>query len=38
MMMDDAHYQDLDPARLDEILASYRPEEKKPTDGNTADP
>jgi len=38
MMMNDAHYQDLDPARLDEILASYQQEEKKPTDGNTADP
>ena len=24
MMVDDAHYQDLDPARLDEILANYQ--------------
>ena len=39
MMIDDAHYQDLDPARVDEILASkYPQEEEKSTDGNTADP
>jgi NADH-quinone oxidoreductase subunit E len=38
MMVDDAHYQDLDPARIDEILANYQQEEKKSTDGNTADP
>jgi NADH-quinone oxidoreductase subunit E len=38
MMVDDAHYQDLDSARLDEILASYKQEEKKSNDGNTADP
>lgn len=41
MMVDDAHYQDLDPARIDEILAGYQQEEKKEeeksTDGNTAD-
>jgi NADH-quinone oxidoreductase subunit E len=42
MMIDNAHYQDLDPARIDEILAKYQKEEKKeerePADGNAADP
>ncbi|PTR17533.1 NADH dehydrogenase subunit E [Nitrosospira sp. Nsp2] len=38
MMVDDAHYQDLDAARIDEILANYQQEEKESTDGNTADP
>ncbi|ODT84360.1 MAG: NADH-quinone oxidoreductase subunit E [Nitrosomonadales bacterium SCN 54-20] len=37
MMVDDVHYQDLDPPRIDEILASYRQEEEKSTDGNAAD-
>jgi NADH-quinone oxidoreductase subunit E len=37
MMVDDAHYQDLDPARIDEILASYQQGEEKSTDGNAAD-
>jgi len=41
MMVDDAHYQDLDPARIDEILAGYqqgeKKEEEKSTDGNAAD-
>ena len=37
MMVDDAHYQDLDTARIDEILASYQQEEEKSTDGNAAD-
>jgi NADH-quinone oxidoreductase subunit E len=37
MMVDDAHYQDLDPPRIDEILASYRQEEEKSSDGNAAD-
>ncbi|PTQ81190.1 NADH dehydrogenase subunit E [Nitrosospira multiformis] len=36
MMVDDMHYQDLDPPRIDEILASYRQEEKS-SDGNAAD-
>jgi len=45
MMIDNTHYQDLDPARIDEILAKYpkcqqeeKKEERGPTDGNTADP
>jgi NADH-quinone oxidoreductase subunit E len=45
MMIDNAHYQDLDPARVDEILAKYpkypeeeKKEKKEPADGNTADP
>ncbi|MGH8684163.1 MAG: NADH-quinone oxidoreductase subunit NuoE [Nitrosospira sp.] len=38
MMIDSTHYQDLDPARIDEILAKYQKEEREPTDGNTADP
>jgi NADH-quinone oxidoreductase subunit E len=45
MMIDNAHYQDLDPASVDEILAKYpkypqeeKKEKKEPTDGNTADP
>jgi NADH-quinone oxidoreductase subunit E len=45
MMVDNAHYQDLDPARVDEILAKYpkypqkeKKEKKEPADGNTADP
>ncbi|MEP7073390.1 MAG: NADH-quinone oxidoreductase subunit NuoE [Nitrosospira sp.] len=46
MMIDNAHYQDLDPARIDEILAKYQTEEireekkekKEPADGKTADP
>ena len=46
MMIDSTHYQDLDPDRLDEILAKYRMEEireekkekREPADGNTADP
>jgi NADH-quinone oxidoreductase subunit E len=45
MMIDDMHYQDLDPARIDEILAHYGkyPQEEKrkkneSADGNTADP
>lgn len=47
MMIGDALYQDLDPARIDEILDRHAqhplPQEKKkekrdPTDGNTADP
>lgn len=37
MMVDDMHYQDLDPPRIDEILASYRQEEEKSSDGNAAD-
>lgn len=37
MMVDGVHYQDLDPPRIDEILASYRQEEEKSTDGNAAD-
>ena len=35
MMVDDAHYQDLDPARIDEILASYQQEEKKEEEKST---
>lgn len=42
MMIDGNHYQDLDPARIDEILARYqkeeREEEREPTNGNTTDP
>jgi NADH-quinone oxidoreductase subunit E len=45
MMIDSTHYQDLDPDRLDEILAKYRmeireekKEKREPADGNTADP
>ena len=45
MMVDGVHYQDLDPARIDEILAHYmkypqeeKKEKKEPADGNTADP
>ena len=38
MMLDGVHYQDLDPASIDEILACYHEEEEKPTDGNAADP
>ena len=46
MMIDNAHYQDLDPARIDEILAKYQMEEtgeekkekKEPDHGNAPDP
>ena len=45
MMIDNAHYQDLDPDRIDEILAKYpkysqeeKKEKKESADGNTADP
>src|SRR3954451_3412077 len=38
MMVDDAHYQDLDPARIDEILAEYERKEGESTDGKTTDP
>lgn len=46
MMIDSAHYQDLDPARIDEILAKYQMEEtgeekkekKEPDHGNAPDP
>jgi NADH-quinone oxidoreductase subunit E len=38
MMIDKEHYQDLDPSKLDHILASYRREQREATDGNTADP
>ncbi len=45
MMIDNAHYQDLDPDRVDEILATYpkysqeeKKEKKESADGNTADP
>jgi NADH-quinone oxidoreductase subunit E len=44
-MIDNAHYQDLDPAGVDEILAKYpkypqeeKKEKKEHADGNTADP
>jgi NADH-quinone oxidoreductase subunit E len=37
MMIDNAHYQDLDPRKIDEILARYRQEDIEPIDGNTAD-
>jgi NADH-quinone oxidoreductase subunit E len=37
MMVDDAHYQDLDPARIDEILAMYEQKEDERADGKTAD-
>ncbi|BCT67304.1 NADH-quinone oxidoreductase subunit NuoE [Nitrosospira sp. NRS527] len=45
MMIDSAHYQDLDPAGIDEILAKYqmneireeKKEKREPPDGNTAD-
>jgi NADH-quinone oxidoreductase subunit E len=37
MMVDDAHYQDLDPARIDEILASYERNEGERSDGKATD-
>jgi NADH-quinone oxidoreductase subunit E len=37
MMVDTDHYQDLDPARLDDILNRYRKEQPKSDDGNTSD-
>lgn len=37
MMVDDAHYQDLDPARIDEILASYERKEGAQADGKATD-
>src|SRR5688500_8079762 len=36
MMIDNAHYQDLDPGKIDEILAMYRQEDIERADGNTA--
>ncbi|HET7062276.1 MAG TPA: NADH-quinone oxidoreductase subunit NuoE [Nitrosospira sp.] len=37
MMVDDAHYQDLDPARIDEILASCELKEGGQADGKATD-
>jgi NADH-quinone oxidoreductase subunit E len=37
MMVDDAHYQDLDPAGIDEILASYERKEGEQLDGKATD-
>ncbi|MGH8600054.1 MAG: NAD(P)H-dependent oxidoreductase subunit E, partial [Burkholderiales bacterium] len=37
MMVDNEHYRDLDPARLDDILDRYRKEQRKSDDGNTPD-
>lgn len=33
MMVDEAHYQDLDPARIDEILASYEQKQGEASNG-----
>lgn len=37
MMIDKAHYEDLEPSGIDAILAMYRQEEKETPDGNAAD-
>jgi NADH-quinone oxidoreductase subunit E len=37
MMIDDLHYQDLDPAGIDRILAGYSQEQREPADGNSRD-
>jgi NADH-quinone oxidoreductase subunit E len=37
MMIDNEHYRDLDPARIDDILDRYRKEQWKSDDGNTPD-
>ncbi|WP_256208341.1 NADH-quinone oxidoreductase subunit NuoE [Nitrosospira briensis] len=37
MMIDNAHYQDLDAGKIDEILAMYRQQDIERADGNTTD-
>jgi NADH-quinone oxidoreductase subunit E len=38
MMIDKAHYEDLEPSRVDEILAMYQLQDKEASRGNAADP